>query len=97
MNEWKPIETAPKDGSLLIFYWSDVHNQPWQCERGYCLGFWSDPLTSGGGTVEEYSGWYDCETAGNALSPQPTLWAPLLEPPQTVPGTHVFWEGKEIK
>ena len=74
-SKWQPIETAPKDGSLLLFYWPDVHNRPWQCERGYCLGFWSD--SSIGDTFDEDAGWYDRDTAGQMLSPQPAYWASI--------------------
>lgn len=31
-NDWQPIETAPKDGSLILIY----------AKRGQAIGFWDD-------------------------------------------------------
>jgi hypothetical protein len=82
-SKWQPIETAPKDGTLVLLYypkWRVFGAAPFQVEGGYCLAFWSDPCV--GDTLPEDSGWYASDIDGNMLSPQPQLWTPIPEPPE---------------
>lgn len=71
----RPIESAPKDGTLVLLYWEDQIRRPWESEGGYCVGFWSDPEV--GDTLPEDAGWYATDTSGNTFHYPPTHWAPL--------------------
>lgn len=69
MNEWKPIETAPKDtldnilvsngDRVFVAWYDDVDDQD---------SYWSDATVG-----DRYDG---------RIIPQPTHWMPLPEPPQ---------------
>jgi hypothetical protein len=68
MKEWHPIETAPKDGTLVLLHpsghWTaDVNSD---CEVGY----WDvdcEEWIAAGSRADDYTG--------------PTHWMPLPEPP----------------
>lgn len=79
--EWRPIETAPKDGTHFLAYGPGIG----AAERGYSIAAWggekSIPLFGFPGFVAFVAGWQvygDCqfETEG-----QPTHWQPLPSPP----------------
>jgi hypothetical protein len=70
---WRSIETAPRDGTLILGCcrgpekWSDV-------------GFWHD----GSQNYRQTAGWYEECYRGDLLTArpvQPTHWMPLPEPP----------------
>lgn len=71
MNEWQPIETAPKDGSRVLAYQPDGR---WQSKRT-CRGetielvYWHQP-----GNPDSAGFWMP--------SIRPTHWMPLPEPPK---------------
>lgn len=89
--KWQPIETAPKDGTLLLLYLKEEPNG----RRGYelpaeaknwTLGFWthrtwkSIETEDTGGMGGELTGWmpdYVC------LDCNPSYWIPLPRPPRT--------------
>lgn len=68
MSEWKPIETAPKDGTTVILFW------PFSSGGGY--------VTSGytAGLESISPGEWQSEVSVLTLRP-PTHWMPLLQPP----------------
>lgn len=82
MNEWQPIETAPKDGKILLgggtkpwvtCGWWDSEFRMEINEEKQCLdytGAWTD------GTVESWGMEENTEL-------HPTHWQPLPEPPTT--------------
>jgi hypothetical protein len=71
--EWKPIETAPKDGTAVLLYFSNSPHQIWigawvrHSDPSYPF-VWRDP--TGSILVRE---WKD--------DVPPTHWMPLPEPP----------------
>lgn len=65
-EQWRPIETAPKDGTPILLW-----NPTWyQDKGGMCVGLWS--------TVSP-AGWYAVE---HAMHIDPTHWRPLPPPPK---------------
>ena len=70
MSKWQPIETAPRDGTVILATWEDTwkngrpHIEPCDFSEGYWY----------------YS--YDGEGPTSA----PTHWAPLPELPETTEG-----------
>lgn len=71
-SEWKPIETAPKDGTRILIY------EPMPADpRG-----WFDVVHWGYSGRHHNEGWVDSE---GAASCDGTHWMPLPEPPHPVP------------
>lgn len=70
--EWQPIETAPKDGTVVLLAGPEF-------EHGCVIAFWSDP--SVGDTTEEDAGWYESESDSHRLFGTPTHWMPLPATP----------------
>jgi hypothetical protein len=78
VNEWKTINTAPKDGSRILL---------WPIRRGrgaqfssdafVGLGRWHQPANS------DYSGSWMVAT-GVYVTGEPTHWMPIPSPPQSV-------------
>jgi hypothetical protein len=73
MSEWQKIETAPKDGRLVIVWES--------ADRVYSASWWSAErwADENGGEPDEYQeGWFtdDEDELG------PFYWMPLPEPPE---------------
>jgi hypothetical protein len=69
MSTWQPIETAPRDGRLLLLYpsrcWSDDVN----CDAE--VGYWdecAEQFCSNGPTADDWPGY--------------THWAEMPEPPE---------------
>jgi len=75
MNEWQPIETAPKDGSDVLVYCSDTGEQMtayWDTEAvAACNPSLPLPLWC-------YARWINNEP----IYCIPTHWMPLPEPPK---------------
>jgi hypothetical protein len=73
-SEWRPIETAPKDGTKLLLT-NDRHPQ--------CLmivGHWAQDLS--GEEQPPFQGWFHWSGCGFAQLPdEPTHWQPLPNPP----------------
>jgi hypothetical protein len=75
--EWRPIETAPKDGSFIMV-WVD-HPGSEFCPEPFArvdLAYWDEGTTTPG--FERTPGWA-CHWIGT-----PTHWMPLPAPPQRV-------------
>lgn len=93
--EWRPIETAPSDGTILLLYCPQgvdrLYASPASAEH-YCLGFKGD-----GGSMYPTEGWWSVESRSEiygygseltgpmseteCLSVEPTHWMPLPPPP----------------
>lgn len=65
-HEWKPIETAPKDGSKVLLWWSDR----------VVYGAWLDNSK----TAVPWAGWRPPSMEVRPRG-QPTYWMPLPAPP----------------
>ena len=72
MNEWQPIETAPKDGTPILAYVEDVAIQ---MEYSYFLKEWGPVWLAAHG----------CGCCGEYSVPEPTHWMPLPDPPTPNP------------
>lgn len=68
-REWQPIETAPKDGTLILVFYPELHGY-----NRYSLRYWS---TGDWGQVSE--AWSD---QWRQIQPNhtPSFWAPLTPP-----------------
>ena len=73
LTEWQPIETAPRDGRLLVLCWSDWDGQ----SRHYqpVVGWWQscETLSEGGEWVQWSLGLESCHGVSHwmALPPGP--------------------------
>lgn len=92
MSEWQPIETAPRDGRIVIAYWDDMPVFVSWCDKpprrvAHHTGRWPFRKT----TYEEVeqSGFRVCIPMrgggyglhGNYAPFMPTHWMPLPNPP----------------
>lgn len=77
MTEWQPIETAPRDGTVvsLKFIWN---NQELQAPT---LAKWSTDKTRNGGPGAIADGWVGADGNPFVIQYDPTHWMPLPEPP----------------
>ena len=67
---WQDISTAPKDGTLIVVYYPDLHGHDRYSLRYWAVGDW--------GSIKE--GWSD-QYRQIKTNNQPTLWAPLPTAP----------------
>lgn len=67
MTDWRPIETAPKDGSPMWLYYPEAYKNDRQV-----VGWWVDDIRE--------PRWMDHCDAHDFI--QPTHWQPLPEPPK---------------
>ena len=77
IEEWQPIETAPKDGTTILLYFPNGY---WADYRNVAIGFW-------GGWSDDASdaGWYGDESNSNTMTDFgsfPTHWMKLPDPPK---------------
>jgi hypothetical protein len=72
-SEWKPIETAPKDGTPILALYADA----WGMRR-YSVRYWST-----GNWESGKEGWSD--EWRQLRKDQPTHWQPLPPPPGDTP------------
>lgn len=72
---WRPIETAPKDGTKVLLFYPGPH-------RGVCVGVFIDRQTfEYGKLAHRHQYWYTRATLVPADNLQPTHWMPLPAPP----------------
>lgn len=69
MSNWKPIETAPKDGTLILLY----------IYSAYGTGHVKTGLIKDGKVWSRYD---DGEALGEITESSAWYWMPLPEPPQ---------------
>jgi hypothetical protein len=68
---WQPINTAPKNGTLVLLYSPDAGYPGITMARWLSFDYPSDYV---------FDGWYDIWGNG-VIDVDPTHWVPLLEPP----------------
>ena len=68
-DEWRPIETAPKDGTQVMLFWQYVYPGDKHRTCGYEIGYWDD---SSWATLSE-------DTPDGIIS----HWHALLAPPES--------------
>lgn len=75
MTEWQPIETAPKDGTAIIYRGKYT-------TAGACRWWTEQDLADAEcGSPEDYcAAWYDADDEDSEVVP--THWMPLPEPPK---------------
>jgi hypothetical protein len=71
-DDWQPIDTAPKDGTMLLLWSMGIHLGSWRVDDGY--------------SGDKEPSWFDnsCDsfTTGYSATPlNPTHWKHLPEPP----------------
>ena len=66
---WRPIATAPKDGTRVLLW----------CGEEIEVGYWS--LTGWAGTPSERGAWIIYEARIDTIELHPTYWQPLPLPP----------------
>ncbi len=88
MNDWQPIETAPRDGKPMLLWLIKPIDRNWTvsglCDL-VCIGFWQQGRWSSievqdcGSMGGEYTGWMSdwCP-----LDVRASHWMPLPEPPK---------------
>ena len=87
MSDWRPIETAPKNGDEVLLYREDA---------GIFLGRWTAPIDflteremERSGLDEESAnagGWFYADfVQGDRFEEPPTHWMPLPSPPKQEP------------
>ena len=78
MNEWQPIETAPKDGTWILLAGGKVEDD--EDEFRMAIAKWTNYLS--GRTTDWH--WQHCFYDGGYYGSYdgPTHWMPLPEPPK---------------
>lgn len=77
MSEWRPIETAPKDGRRIIAFITD--NGPYD---GRVIAYWAGEIPAG--RDGRYHAWQSIdEQCGGEAPIDPSHWLPLPEAPQS--------------
>jgi hypothetical protein len=74
---WKPIETAPRDGTWFLAFWPQYRIGPWEYRSLVMQTEWvfdADDNSWGFESGENYADEFD----GDA----PTHWMPLPNPPE---------------
>jgi hypothetical protein len=72
VSDWKPIESAPKDGTMILCLYAGDYGH-----RRYSLRYWSTGDWPSSGRRE---GW--CDHHRQLRSTDPTHWMPLPAPPE---------------
>ncbi len=86
MSEWQPIETAPKDDTIVDLWvqFEDSPNQPQRAANCYWREDCIDPLDSGWECIyaEMYSRDAGIHCPSFPVIGKPTHWMPLPAPPK---------------
>lgn len=96
MSEWQPIETAPKDGEVVLIARRFDADPDFEGVPGgvVCAGYWEEGYGDGPDYMGMDDGWHDLRFSeflpgrsfGNPdyrhEGSQPTHWMPLPPPPE---------------
>jgi hypothetical protein len=73
MNDWQPIETAPKDGRQVIVV----------VDGRVKIGRWANVINTDHGVVTyAHQGWSIPDMFAFGNTPEPSHWMPLPDPPK---------------
>lgn len=85
MNEWQPIETAPRDGSFIMLFVPRGQLETGPVTIG---GYWkaedrqeNGRFKKGEWTLADFCGWLGADADYGASFCHPTHWMPLPAPP----------------
>jgi len=83
MSEWKPIETAPKDGTRVLVhgFWDDRAAKHCRGEPYMTIGAWSSFMSGGTGHHWMYEGCLG-DVDADHICVTFTHWMPLPPPPR---------------
>lgn len=93
-TQWRPIESAPREGSVLLLLGESIPDMPDIRVGGFISG--KDCIELGEYACEETGGWLVWNTESDwfvAEIDDPTHWMPLPNPPASIA---VQKDGKEI-
>ncbi|MCA0276314.1 MAG: hypothetical protein LCH86_09935 [Proteobacteria bacterium] len=76
---WQPIETAPKDGTVVILYCPQGDGNPGSTYRVTVGNWWSSQDDQ-----EPWEGWVSWDGGFSEDTMMPTLWQPLPAPPSRI-------------
>ena len=79
MSEWQPIETAPKDGSIIRLAWQDRHEEWYTADAFFRNNQWIASCIFYD-MNEEFSPQYRFRQA--VVKESPTHWMPLPKAPE---------------
>lgn len=81
MNEWKPIDTAPTDGSTIVVFVPSIHEG---LAGNVRLAHFEHRVTTVNTLiVDERTGWREVTSTDiNYVLRNPTHWMPMPDPPQ---------------
>ena len=85
MNDWRPIETAPKDGTAILLFGGEMCDDtgPEHIHPSQAVARWvSYQVYEGGGA------WFVATADAGAIGitfHKPTHWMKLPDPPETAP------------
>lgn len=92
MSEWRPIATAPKDGTAIILYWTSHAYEIGEAGTPHmAVGAWKVNPRINANVVAEYptisAGYFsntgEWDDYGLALAENaPTHWMPMPKPPE---------------
>ncbi len=78
MSKWQPIETAPKDGTIILLAETNFQNETsWDRYSNIDIGAWEEKLP--GAPPDETEFWW---ASNYGRVENPTHWMPLPAPPQ---------------
>lgn len=85
MSEWKPIETAPRDGTEILVYLlsatTPVVHLAWYRSKEEWES--SGKFSGGWDSLEDWEGWWsyteNCVGQSKLDNPSPIYWMPMLE------------------
>lgn len=85
MSEWQPIETAPREESVLVTFAAKDIPEGHMTMPGVMVAYWDAYYAPGGNGYDGQSkGWVDAHSGEGCHLHygHPTHWQPLPEPPK---------------
>lgn len=86
MDDWQPIDSAPKDGTSVLIYWPNYNYDGFdqRPQSVMAIGRWkeNDRLENSPGYFSDTTEWDDYGLAQPEYAP--SHWMPLPEPPRDI-------------